>query len=77
MVEYEFGDLGNKMYAKVKFFSRRFFNRGLRKSKNSCFDVMVKMKDLYISFCNERFRVYRLYSIYEWILYEILGYFRF
>uniref|UniRef100_A2BEJ2 Myb/SANT DNA binding domain containing 5 family member 9 n=1 Tax=Mus musculus TaxID=10090 RepID=A2BEJ2_MOUSE len=73
MVEYELGDPGNKMHAKAKSLSRRLSNRGLRKSKNSCLDVMVKMKDLHTRLCNERPRAYRLYSTYEWILYEILG----
>ena len=73
MVEYELRDTGNRMDEKAESLSRRLSNRGLRKSKNSCLDVMVKMKDLHTRLCNERPRAYRLYSTYEWILYEILG----
>lgn len=73
MVEHELGDPGNKMDEKAKSLSRRLSNRGLRKSKNSCLDVMVKMKDLHTQLCKERPRPDPLFSPYERILYEILG----
>lgn len=73
MVEYELGYPGNQMDEKATSLSRRLSNRGLRKSKKSCLDVMVKMKDLHTRLCNERPRAGPLYSPYAQILYEILG----
>jgi hypothetical protein len=61
------------MDEKAESLSSRLSNRGLRKSKNSCLDVMVKMKDLHTQLCNERPRAGPLYSPYRLILYDILG----
>ncbi|NP_001242989.1 uncharacterized protein LOC432860 [Mus musculus] len=73
VVEYELRDTGNRMDEKAESLSSRLSNRGLRKSKNSCLDVMVKMKDLHTQLCNERPRAGPLYSPYRLILYDILG----
>ncbi|XP_021038295.1 uncharacterized protein LOC110309897 [Mus caroli] len=72
-VEYELGDTGNMMDEKAESLSRHLSNRGLRKSKNSCLDVMVKMKHLHTQLCKERPRAGPLYSPHRLILYGILG----
>ncbi|XP_021010975.1 uncharacterized protein LOC110289132 [Mus caroli] len=72
-VEYELGDTGNMMDEKAESISRRLSNRGLRKSKNSCLDVMVKMKHLHTQLFNERPGLAPFFPPYHLILYDILG----
>ncbi|XP_076788161.1 uncharacterized protein MSANTD5-like [Arvicanthis niloticus] len=73
VVESEIGHPGRKLKKKVRSLCGRLYNRGLRKSWNSCLDLMLKMMDLHETLCNEGQRPDPLYSPYARDLYKILG----
>ncbi|XP_076788222.1 uncharacterized protein MSANTD5-like [Arvicanthis niloticus] len=73
VVEYEIGHPGRKLKKKVRSLCGRLYKRGLRKSWNSCLDLMLKMMDLHETLCNDGQRPDPLYSPYAWDLYKILG----
>eukprot|EP00073_Rattus_norvegicus_P053043 XP_017455427.1 PREDICTED: uncharacterized protein LOC100912477 isoform X1 [Rattus norvegicus] len=72
VVEYEMGH-EVKIQKKVKALCGRLYKRGLRKTWNSCLQLMLSMRDLHRTLCNEHPGTEALFSPYAWDLYRILG----
>jgi len=62
-----------KIQKKVKALCGRLYKRGLRKTWNSCLQLMLSMRDLHRTLCNEHPGTEALFSPYAWDLYRILG----
>ncbi|XP_051051132.1 putative uncharacterized protein MSANTD5 [Phodopus roborovskii] len=73
VVEAEIGHPGRKIHKKTRALCQRLFHRGLKKSWQSCFDLLVSLQYLHRKLCSERPRTEPLFSPYAEALYRILG----
>jgi hypothetical protein len=73
VVEQEMGHPGRKIHKKTRALCRRLYQQGLKKSWESCFDLLLSLRDLHRTLCNERPGIEPLFSPYAEALYRILG----
>ncbi|XP_055473545.1 putative uncharacterized protein MSANTD5 [Psammomys obesus] len=74
VVEQEVSYPGRKIHKKTKALCQRLYQRGLKKTWKSCFDLLLTMQGLHWTLCNEKPRMGSLFSPYAEALYRILGY---
>lgn len=72
-VEQEVGHPGKKIHKKTRVLCQRLYQRGLRKTWQSCFNLLLTLQNLHRSLCDERPRAEPLFSPYAEALYRILG----
>ncbi|KAH0517811.1 hypothetical protein LTLLF_119145, partial [Microtus ochrogaster] len=73
VVEQEVGHPGRKIHKKTRLLCQRLYQRGVRKTWDSCFNLLLTLKNLHRSLCDERPRAEPLFSPYAESLYRILG----
>ena len=73
VVEQEVGHPGKKIHKKTRLLCQRLYQRGLRKTWEDCFNLLLTLKNLHRSLCDERPRADPLFSPYAEALYRILG----
>ncbi|XP_040596437.1 putative uncharacterized protein MSANTD5 [Mesocricetus auratus] len=73
VVEQEVGHPGRKIHKKTRALCQRLYQRGLKKTWKSCFDLLVNLQNVHRILCSERPGNVPLFSPYTQALYRILG----